>query len=104
MSLGTLELDFSGDGLATLSQRAELFIKFLPPSLTVFRLVCLPRIDTHILGLIAARCPALETLDMTVLDRLEKSCCWSCLDESSTCAVHSPIPDMYSNVQELSVA
>ncbi|EPT00995.1 hypothetical protein FOMPIDRAFT_1121547 [Fomitopsis schrenkii] len=103
-NLGTLELDFSGDGLATQSQRAELLIKVLPPTLTVFRLVCLPRIDTHILSLIAARCPALETLDMTVVDRLDKSCCWYCLEESSTCTVHSPIPDMYPNVNELSIA
>ncbi|EPT00978.1 hypothetical protein FOMPIDRAFT_1080404, partial [Fomitopsis schrenkii] len=103
-NLGTLELDFSGDGLATQSQRAELLIKVLPPTLTVFRLVCLPRIDTHILSLIAARCPALETLDMTVVDRLDKSCCWYCLEESSTCTVHSPIPDIYPNVNELSIA
>ena len=102
--LQTLELDFSDDGLATQSQRAELLTQFLPATLTVIRLVCLPRIDPHILGLIAARCPVLETLDVTTLERLDLSCCWVCLEESSTCTVHSPIPDMYSDVKELSVA
>ena len=102
--LQTLELDFSDDGLATQSQRAELLAQFLPATLTVIRLVCLPRIDPHILGLIAARCPVLETLDVTTLERLDLSCCWVCLEESSTCTVHSPIPDMYSDVKELSVA
>ena len=102
-NLQTLELDFSDDGLATQSQRAELFAQFLPATLTVVRLVCLPRIDAHILGLIASCCPALETLDITTLERLDLSCCWTCLEESSTCMVHSPIPDMYRDVEELSV-
>lgn len=102
-NLKTLELDFSNDGLATQSQRAELLAQSLPATLTVIRLVCLPRIDPHILGLIAARCPALETLDTTTLERLDISCCWVCLEESSTCMVHSPIPDKYPDARELSV-
>lgn len=104
LNLQVVELDFSPDGLATQAQRAKLLLSLLPATLTELRLLSVPRVDTHILDLVAAQCPALETLDLTCIERLDEGCCWLCFEESSTCIVHSPIPDVYPSVKELSVA
>ncbi|KAH9933381.1 uncharacterized protein B0H18DRAFT_1083041 [Fomitopsis serialis] len=94
LNLQIVELNFRPDGLATQAQRANLLLNHLPATLTELRCsICLV--------LIAARCPALETLDMTCVERLDEDCCWLCFDESSACIVHSPIPDVYPGVKDL---
>ncbi|KAH9840059.1 uncharacterized protein C8Q71DRAFT_795251 [Rhodofomes roseus] len=104
LNLQVVELDFLPDGLATQAQRVKLLLSLLPATLTELRLLNVPRIDTHILGLVAAQCPALETLDVTCIGRFDEGCCWLCFEESSTCIIHSPIPDVYPSIKELSVA
>ncbi|KZT09842.1 uncharacterized protein LAESUDRAFT_694303 [Laetiporus sulphureus 93-53] len=102
--LQIIELDFSSDGLATQSDRISFIFSHLTSNITELRLKCLPRIDHHLLALIASRFTALEMLDLTCADRLDEACCWLCYEESSSCSDHSPVPDCHSSVEDLSVA
>ncbi|KAF9820858.1 hypothetical protein IEO21_01085 [Rhodonia placenta] len=102
--LQVVEIDFFPDGLATQTDRTKLLFVHLPATITELRLTFLPRIDTQLLCVIASRFPALEMLDLTCTDRLDEECCWLCYEESSSCAVHSPVPDIYLTVENLAAA
>ncbi|KAL1940773.1 hypothetical protein VTO73DRAFT_7814 [Trametes versicolor] len=99
--LTTLELDFAGDGLATQNNRATLFFKNIAADLTRMKLTHLPRIDTALLSLIASRFASLKVLELSCTERLDEQCCWLCFEESSTCTTHSPIPDLFVDVEHL---
>ncbi|KAI0642113.1 hypothetical protein C8Q79DRAFT_1003489 [Trametes meyenii] len=101
MALGTLELDFSGDGLSTQGNRVTLLFKNMTADLTWMKLTNLPRIDCALLILVASRFPTLRTLELSCTERLDERCCWLCFEESSTCCVHSPIPDTYPTAESL---
>ncbi|KAL4246252.1 hypothetical protein ABKN59_009222 [Abortiporus biennis] len=113
----TIELDFSNEGLNTQHNRATQIFLGRPSScstlgqqistrisLTTLRLSYLPRIDTALLALISGNFPALKILALTCSERLLDDCCWDCYEEASSCTTHSPIPDMYCNAEDLSVA
>lgn len=102
-SLLSLELDFSSDGLSTQRTRCLLVFKGLSAGLTMLKLTFLPRVDTTLLSLVAAHFPSLTTLDLSSVERLDEQCCWLCFQESSSCIVHSPIPDMFPSVDHLAV-
>lgn len=101
--LTTLELDFAGDGLATQNTRATLLFKNIAAELTRMKLTHLPRIDTALLSLIASRFASLNVLELSCTERLDEQCCWLCFEESSTCTSHSPIPDLFVDVEHLAV-
>ncbi|KAI0358019.1 hypothetical protein OH77DRAFT_1474762 [Trametes cingulata] len=100
-SLRSLELDFSGDGLSTQNSRAGLLFKNMTAALIRLKLTHLPRIDSTLLSLVASRFSSLETLELSCTERLDIQCCWLCFEESSTCVVHSPIPDAYVTAETL---
>ncbi|KAI0369138.1 hypothetical protein BV20DRAFT_946832, partial [Pilatotrama ljubarskyi] len=100
-SLRALDLDFSGDGLSTQNCRATLLFKNMTARLTRMKLTHLPRIDFTLLSLVASRFPSLEALELSCTELLDTSCCWLCFEESSTCVVHSPIPDAFTTVHSL---
>ncbi|KAI0675695.1 hypothetical protein C8Q78DRAFT_343441 [Trametes maxima] len=103
-SLINLELDFSGDGLATQGSRAMLLFKNMAADLIYIKLTNLPRIDTALLSLVASRFPTLRTLELSCTERLDEKCCWLCFEESSTCCIHSPIPDSYPTAEALTTS
>ncbi|KAI0630577.1 hypothetical protein C8Q77DRAFT_1219510 [Trametes polyzona] len=100
-ALKTLALNFSADGLSTLGNRASLLFGNLNADLAQLKLTHLPRIDRTLLSLVAARFTSLKTLELSCTERLDTQCCWLCLEESSTCVVHSPIPDSFVTVEHL---
>ncbi|KAH9852633.1 hypothetical protein C2E23DRAFT_778455 [Lenzites betulinus] len=100
--LKNLELDFSGDGLSTQNNRAKTLFNNMSADLRSLKLTYLPRIDAVLLSLISARFSSLEILELSCTERLDTLCCWLCFEESSTCTVHSPIPDAFATVQCLS--
>ena len=69
----------------------------------MLKLTFLPRIDTALLSLVALQFPSLMTLGLSSVERLDEQCCWLCLQESSSCIVHSPIPDMFPSADHLAV-
>ena len=102
-SLQKLELDFTSDGLSTQTSRSLLIFKNIVVNLTVLQLTSLPRIDVVLLATIASRFSSLTALELSCTERLDKTCCWLCYEESSSCTIHSPIPDMYPSVEHLAV-
>ncbi|KAI0766686.1 hypothetical protein BD413DRAFT_480757, partial [Trametes elegans] len=100
-SLRALELDFSGDGLSTQGSRAALLFKNMIANLAQLKLTHLPRIDPGLLSLIASRFSSLSALELSCTERLDDQCCWLCLEESTTCTIHSPIPDAFPTVEAL---
>ncbi|OSD04842.1 hypothetical protein PYCCODRAFT_1450858 [Trametes coccinea BRFM310] len=102
-SLKTLELDFSDDGLSTQTSRATLLFRNMTAQLKTLKLTHLPCIDLALLSLISTRFPTLVTLELSCTERLDERCCWHCLEESSTCCVHSPIPEAYATTDILIV-
>ncbi|KAI0794092.1 hypothetical protein C8Q74DRAFT_556500 [Fomes fomentarius] len=103
-SLQSLELDFTTDGLATQKSRCSLLFKNVTADLTTLKLTYLPRIDTALLTLLAARFPSLVILELSCTERLDEECCWLCFEESSSCTIHSPIPEHFSSIQKLTSA
>lgn len=102
-SLQSLELDFTTDGLATQKSRCSLLFKNVIADLTTLKLTYLPRIDTALLTFLAARFPSLMILGLSCTERLDEECCWLCFEESSSCTMHSPIPEQFSSIQKLTV-
>ncbi|KAI0917854.1 hypothetical protein AcV5_002686 [Taiwanofungus camphoratus] len=103
--LRAVEIDFSPDGLATQNNRTKLILTHLPAfTLVELRMTFLPSINTRLLTLIASTFANLKTLELTCTERLDEQCCWLCYEESSTCVIHSPIPDIYATVEDLSIA
>ncbi|TFK90140.1 hypothetical protein K466DRAFT_644575 [Polyporus arcularius HHB13444] len=100
-SLQDLTLDFSADGLATQRSRCLLLFKNVTAGLSSLKLTHLPRIDVTLLSLLAGRFPALSKLELSCTERLDEQCCWLCYEESSSCVVHSPIPDCFPSAERL---
>lgn len=92
------------EGLSTQKTFIKYLFKNLPSALLHFKLSFLPRIDTTLLTSIAAKLSDLRTLELTCTERLIDDCCWDCLEEVSTCTIHSPLPDIYCNAEDLSVS
>ena len=103
-SLQELDLDFSCDGLSTQASRVLHIFNNISADLSMLKLTYLPRIDASLLALIAFRFPSLTTLELSCTERLDKTCCWLCFEESGSCTVHSPIPDVYPSVKNLAVS
>lgn len=101
--LRDLTLDFSADGLATQSSRCGLLFSNITSDLSSVKLTYLPRIDVTLLSLLAGRFPSLTNLELSCTERLDEGCCWLCFDESSSCIVHSPIPDYFPSAERLAV-
>lgn len=106
--LHQLSVDFSREGLATQHPRIRLIFKQLESStvgtnLSSLTLSSLPRIDVHLLRIISASFPSLADLYLSCTERLEVACCWICFEDSLSCTLHSPIPDHYLEIEDLTV-
>ncbi|OCH96316.1 hypothetical protein OBBRIDRAFT_809230 [Obba rivulosa] len=100
-NLQALEIDFFKDGLSTQSDRVKSILRHVTSGLTRLTFTFLPRIDTPLLDIVASTLPDLETLELSCVGRLDEDCCWGCYEDSASCTIHSPLPDIYSNVDEL---
>ncbi|KAH8104040.1 hypothetical protein BXZ70DRAFT_985047 [Cristinia sonorae] len=103
-NIHTVNVDMSPEGLNTQRTFIKYLLAHLPSRLLHLKLCFLPRIDTNLLSGIAERFPALKTLALTCTERLIDDCCWDCYEETSTCTLHSPIPDVYFDAEDLSCA
>ncbi|TCD71781.1 hypothetical protein EIP91_003124 [Steccherinum ochraceum] len=94
----------SSEGLSTQRTFVKYLVKNLPSRLLHLKLSYLPRIDSVLLSTISAKLCKLKTLELNCTERLVDDCCWDCCEDASTCTIHSPIPDVYADVEDLSLA
>ena len=99
-----VEIAFSPEGLNTQQNRIDQLFKYLPSRLLSLKLIYLPRLDVNLLSSIAALFTELHTLTLTCTERLIEDCCWYCYEEASGCTVHSPLPDIYCDADDLTVS
>ncbi|KAG1764001.1 hypothetical protein EDD22DRAFT_821754 [Suillus occidentalis] len=66
-----------------------------------FDYVKLWRIDVPLLKIVASAFPSVKILHLSCSEQLDVSCCWPCFEESSTAVVHSPIPNYFNDITEL---
>lgn len=102
-NLQHVHVDFSPEGLHTQRTCIRKILKCLPAELTLLELSYLPKLDVDLLHRVAKHFPHLTNLKLTCSERLINDCCWACYEESSSCTVHSPIPDNHVDVDDLTV-
>ena len=106
--LRAVSLNLANEGLATQDSVLRMSFQLTPPAalnmITSLTLTRLSRIDTALLSLITLHFPILVYLHISCTEGLDSSCCWTCLCDSATCIVHSPIPDMFVDVRGLAVS
>ena len=77
----------------------------LPQTLRSLTLAALPNISIKLLKAISTGCPGLSTLELGVAERLESEmCCWNCYEESTSCILHSPVGQQFSDLASLLVS
>jgi hypothetical protein len=106
--LKDLWIDFRREGLMTQRPVLVFLFKSVASSddfsiLTSLTMTALPRLDPHLLKLVAQTFPSLIDLHLSTVDILETDCCPNCFEDSLTRSSHSPIPDIYPNVEMLAV-
>ncbi|KAG9223895.1 hypothetical protein CCMSSC00406_0004489 [Pleurotus cornucopiae] len=97
------------EGLSTQHLLMKKFLKHLyrPTTgspyfaLTALKLTSLARIDVPLLRLISKNTPALVHLHVSCTERLWYECCWNCYTDNAECFIHSPIPDMFIDADDL---
>ena len=102
-NLQHIHIDFSSEGLHTQRTCLRKLLKCLPCELTSLELSYLPKIDVDLLNRVVKTFPRLIFLKLTCSERLINDCCWACYEESSSCTIHSPIPDNYIDADHLVV-
>lgn len=103
-----MQVDFTNHGLRSQRQSLEqIFGSFSRQGATLklvsLELTHMPRIDIHLLALIAKEVPTLRVLRIASTDGLDTACCPNCYEDSLSRIVHSPIPHLYEDVQSLAV-
>ena len=71
--------------------------------LTSLTMTAVPRLDTHLLEIVAQTFPSLIDLHLSTVEGLIIECCPNCFQDSLTRSTHSPVPDIYPNVEMLAV-
>ncbi|KAI0339443.1 hypothetical protein BDW22DRAFT_1336200, partial [Trametopsis cervina] len=102
--LTSVKIDFSTEGLHTHEGYTKLLLSNLPASITSLEFSFLPSITPHLLSDITVYCPNLESLALRCTDRLRADCCWTCYEDSASCTVHSPLPDVICDFGDLTRA
>ncbi|KAA1468901.1 hypothetical protein DENSPDRAFT_915585, partial [Dentipellis sp. KUC8613] len=100
----TMHISFALENFVTLTSRILVDLPQLPSTLKSLQLTSLPRISSALLKKIAKVCPELEELHLSVAERIDDSCCWGCLEESTTCITHSPLGDSRNSIEDLAVS
>ncbi|KAF5353106.1 hypothetical protein D9758_008735 [Tetrapyrgos nigripes] len=112
LNLRTLAIDLARQGLGTQHNFFKHIFRdlFASPmrSLKQLSLNSVPRVDCSLLKFIAQCFPCLEKLRISTTERLKplsSDCpCWYCLDEILSLTFHSPIPDMFTTVEQMAQA
>lgn len=104
--LKDLWIDFRREGLMT--QRPvlnSLLVSITDGSLnlTSLTMTAVPRLDIHLLKIVAKTFPSLTNLHLSTVEGLIIECCPNCFQDSLTRSTHSPVPDIYPNVEMLAV-
>jgi hypothetical protein len=106
--LNMISIDFFYDGLATQHLAVNLFVRHLAigarNTITSLSLTRLARVDFPLCSLISSTFPYLIELRLSCTERLDPGCCWECLEESASTMVHSPIPDVCTDIRVLAVS
>ncbi|KAF8074674.1 hypothetical protein FPV67DRAFT_592605 [Lyophyllum atratum] len=103
--LQTLSIDLVQEGLSTQHPLLSRLFGYLDSSnMTSLTLSNLPRLDVLLLRVIANTFPRLVDLYLSCTERIDFGCCWACFEDSLGCTIHSPIPDDYSDVEDMSDA
>lgn len=76
---------------------------YLPETITELSLLDLPDISPGCLNVIAKKFADLTSLELSCTERLDDSCCWGCFEESASCVNHSPVPDIFPTVGDMTV-
>jgi hypothetical protein len=66
-------------------------------------MTAVPRLDTHLLKIVAKTFPSLIDLHLSTVEGLIIECCPNCFQDSLIRSTHSPVPDIYPNVEMLAV-
>jgi hypothetical protein len=105
--LRSVSIDMFSQGLATQHSMLQLIFNRLSSVASEIKslaLINITRIDAPLLSLVSLTFPNLLKLYLSCTERLDASCCWDCLDESASCVLHSPIPDMFADIHGLAVS
>lgn len=106
LRLKHLSLSFNATTIIKLRTATYSLVPLFSASLTSLSLTHLPSIRRSLLSTIAGSCPELESLELSVVERLDDTCCIDCLEESACCIVHSALGDRTSeeSVEDLAVS
>ncbi|KAF4611217.1 hypothetical protein D9613_006667 [Agrocybe pediades] len=105
-NLKTINVDMDNSGL--MLQRTyidNLFASLGKAEITTniesLTLTNVPRIDIHLLTLVAKQFPRLVQLHLASAHGIDMDCCVSCYEESLSRISHSPIPDVFCDASSL---
>ena len=101
--LKDLWIDFRREGLMTQGPVLNFLFDIANTNLTSLTMTALPRLDPHLLKIVAQTFPSLIDLHLSTVESLDTDCCPSCFEDSLTRSSHSPILDIYPNVEMLAV-
>ena len=76
----------------------------LVSSLRSFIMTDVPCLDDVLLRTIAASLPQVVNLHVSTIEGIEMGCCRNCYEESLDRVLHSPIPDIYLNGEDMAVS
>ena len=108
MLLKDLWIDFRREGLMTQRPVLNFLFESIANSggfsnLTSLTMTAVPRLDAHLLRIVAKTFPFLVDLHLSSVESLNMDCCPNCFEDSLTISLHSPIPEIYPNVEILAV-
>ena len=104
--LKDLWIDFRREGLMTQRPVLNYLLGSISDgflNLTSLTMTAVPRLDTHLLKIVAQTFPSLIDLHLSTVENLIIECCPNCFQDSLTRSTHSPVPDIYPNVEMLAV-
>ena len=102
-ALQHVQITFSGNSVMQQRENINTVLHLLPSTLTNLILEDLADIDMRTLSTIGRTFGNLSSLELSCTERLDDSCCWACLEESASLVWHSPIPDMFRDVEHFTV-
>ena len=104
--LKDLWIDFRREGLMTQRPILNSLLESITNgflSLTSLTMTAVPRLDIHLLKIVAQTFPSLIDLHLSTVESLIIECCPNCFQDSLSRSTHSPVPDIYPNIEMLAV-
>ena len=105
VNLESATISFHVEGRNIQHTSTRLILKHMPVTLKNLTLDYLPLIDASLIRHIADALPMLRSLRLSCSERLsaDLNCCWDCYAEGGSHTVHSPIPDHWLDIYDLTV-